>query len=238
MVVDLNKRAGEAGGAGGAGANGEAGESSERSLTRLVTPSQQIERSDKRMDVSIIPSATPLAELFVELSAPLMRAEDETLPPDKWVPQKLLPRHREIMRRLVEGASYMDISEEMGITPQAITLITNSAIFKGELTKLEAEADSNVIRRAEALSHEALDTLKNLMRRARTESVRKTSADSILDRAGYSKIEKRVIASVSGEDVIRELNRRRREAASEPSGDSGSANPSEPTAKVAAPPTT
>jgi hypothetical protein len=180
---------------------------------------------------SFIPGGSDamLTELLADLSAPLMRAEDETRAPDKWTPQKLLPRHREIMRRILEGATREEIAIEMGISPQAITLISNSAIFKSELAKMEAEADFTVIKRAEALSHEALDTLKGLMRGARNEGVRKASADSILDRAGYSKIEKRVIASVSGEDVIRELNRRRREAAAspEPGSDSRAVNPPE-----------
>ena len=62
------------------------------------------------------------------------------------------------------------------------------------------------------MANEALDVLKVLMRNARSESIRKVSADSILDRAGYAKVEKKLIGIVSGEDVIKELNRRRRES--------------------------
>jgi hypothetical protein len=167
--------------------------------------------------------------LLAELAAPLARAEVETLKAHNenggsdWEPNKLMPRHREIMRRLLEGATYIEVAEEMGMHPVSIGLIARTAIFKSELAKLEAEADFNVIKRADQLSGEALDTLKMLMRKARSEGLRKSAADSILDRAGYGKVEKKAIVSVTGDDVIRELNRRRREqsGASSPVPDPG-----------------
>ena len=131
--------------------------------------------------------------------------------PVKWEPKHLNPRHREMMRRLLEGANYRIIAEEMGVHIQTVMLVATSKMFVSELAKMEAEADFNVIKRAESLSHEALDTLKNLMRFGKSELARKSSADSILDRAGYSKVEKKLIGIVNGEDVIMELNRQRRE---------------------------
>lgn len=138
-------------------------------------------------------------------------AELANTAPVKWEPKQLNARHREIMRRLLEGANYRIIAEEMGLHVQTIMLVATSKLFVSELSKMEAEADFNVIKRAEALSHEALDTLKNLMRFGKSELARKSSADSILDRAGYSKVEKKLVGIVNGEDVIRELNRQRRE---------------------------
>lgn len=143
-------------------------------------------------------------------------AEAEALaainPPQKWEPKTLNPRHREIMRRLLEGASYKMIAEEMGIHTQTVMLVATSKLFQSEIAKMEAEADFNVIKKAEALSSEALDTLKNIMRFGKSELARKSSADSILDRAGYGKIEKKIVGIVNGEDVIRELNKQRRDS--------------------------
>ena len=113
--------------------------------------------------------------------------------PVKWEPKHLNPRHREIMRRLLQGASYRIIAEEMGIHVQTVMLVATSKLFTSELAKMEAEADFSVIKTAEALSLEALDTLKNIMRFGKSELARKSSADSILDRAGYSKVEKKLI---------------------------------------------
>ena len=139
-------------------------------------------------------------------------AELANTAPVKWEPKQLNARHREIMRRLLEGANYVTIAEEMGIHVQTVMLVSTSKMFVGELAKMEAEADFTVIKRAENLSHEALDTLKNIMRFGKSDLARKASADSILDRAGYSKVEKKLIGIVNGEDVIMELNRQRRES--------------------------
>jgi len=155
-----------------------------------------------------------LESLIPEALAPKPESAEAELAntaPVKWEPKQLNPRHREIMRRLLEGANYKTISEEMGIHVQTVMLVATSKLFLSELAKMEADADFNVIKRAEALSHEALDTLKNIMRFGKSELARKSSADSILDRAGYSKVEKELIGIVNGEDVILELNRQRRE---------------------------
>ena len=143
---------------------------------------------------------------------PPEKLADDKVPAKRWEVTKVMPRHREIMRRILEGATYVQISAAMGLHVQTIMLICTSPLFRGELEKLEESADFSVVKRAEELSNEALDTLKVLMRNARSEAIRKTSADSILDRAGYVKIEKRIIGIVGGEEVIRELGRRRRSA--------------------------
>jgi DNA-binding CsgD family transcriptional regulator len=144
-----------------------------------------------------------------------MSAEEETQSKythKKWEPKELNNRHREMMRRILEGASYVEIAAGMGLSVVTVSLICSSAIFKEELKKLEEALNLNVIRRAEDLSHEALDKLKVLMRQARSESLQASCAERVLGIAGYSKIEKKQVSVVSGEDVIRELNRRRREA--------------------------
>ena len=154
---------------------------------------------------------SPLIDLIKEEVLPGMTAEEETKPNGRWELKKLNSRHREIMRQILEGATYTEIASVVGMSTQAVMLIANSSIFKEELAKLEAEADGNVIRRAEELSNEALSRLRDHMRRARSEALQASCAEKILGIGGYSRIEKKQIAVVSGEEVIRELNRRRRE---------------------------
>ena len=129
----------------------------------------------------------------------------------RWEPQKLMPRHREIMRRILEGGNYSQIAEQMGISYQAVMLICTSKLFKEELQKLEDKLDCGIIKRADELSGEALDTIKIAMRFAKSEALKLRAAERILDTAGYSKVEKKLVGVVSGEDVIKELNRMRRE---------------------------
>lgn len=167
--------------------------------------------AEKLEGLQPVGGTSPLAELLHDMAFPLMKAEDETKPNGKWEPQKLNGRHREIMRQILEGSSYGEVAASVGMSTQAVMLVANSAIFKEELSKLESSQDWNVIRRAESLSNEALSQLRDIMRQSRSEMRRESAADKILGMAGYSKIEKKAIAVVSGEDVIRELNKRRRE---------------------------
>lgn len=153
----------------------------------------------------------------------------------RWEPLFLRPRHREIMRRLLEGASYVDIAESLGITPQSIMLVATSKMFREEMAKMEAELDYKVQQRAEDLSNEALDKLKVLMRSARSQVLQMSCADKILGIAGYSRIEKKIIGVVSGEEVIKELNRRKREEVFGNSGiNPGKGNSDSPAIKTGA----
>lgn len=122
-------------------------------------------------------------------------------------------KHKEVMRRLVEGASQMQIAEQMGVSQDALSLICNSPLFREELDKVLEKKAYVVADRLEDLANEALDNIKMLMRNARSEMVKKGAAESILDRAGYSRLERKQLFVTTGEDVIKELNRKRAEDA-------------------------
>lgn len=143
---------------------------------------------------------------------PLTAEQEKNPPPQKWEPDILRPRHREILRRILEGATYVEIAEAMGIHKQTVMLIATSKLFQEELHKLESQLDYNIVSRADSMANEALDKIKTLMRSARSEFLQKQCAERILDTAGYSKVERKILGIVTGEDVIRELNKRKREA--------------------------
>jgi hypothetical protein len=147
---------------------------------------------------------------------PLTAEEQKNPPPLKWEVDVLRPRHREILRRVLEGATYIEIADQMGIHRQTVMLIATSPMFQAELAKLEQQRDYAVIQRADSMAHEALDTIKVAMRSARSEFLRVKSAKDMLDIAGYSKIERKIVGIVTGEDVIRELNKKRREMMMKP----------------------
>jgi len=132
---------------------------------------------------------------------------------ERWQPKQLNSRHREIMRRILEGCNLGEIAAAVGISGVAMSLIVTSKLFREELAKLEAKRDDSVLARAESLSNEALDVLKLQMRMARSESIRNRAANDILGIGGYSKIEKKLIGVVNAEEVIKELNRQRRDSA-------------------------
>lgn len=153
-----------------------------------------------------------------DIPPPLKSAEQENVekyqPPEgRWEPDVLRPRHREILRRVLEGSTYQDIADAMGIHKQTVMLVATSKLFRSELAKLEERLDFNIVQRADSMANEALDKIKTLMRSARSEFLQKACAERILDTAGYSKVERKIVGIVTGEDVIRELNKRKRESA-------------------------
>ncbi len=125
--------------------------------------------------------------------------------------KRLKPRHREIIRRLVEGKRPVDIAKQMGIGPQRLSVIMHSPSFVAGLERFMDETDRTVMERIESLSPEALDKIRDMMRKAKSESLQSKMAMEILDRAGYGKVEKEAVLTMSGEEVIKELNRRKAE---------------------------
>jgi hypothetical protein len=166
-------------------------------------------REEYNLDEAILAAPQPARNPG---GAPLTADEQKNPTPQKWEVDVMRPRHREILRRVLEGATYIEIADQMGIHRQTVMLIATSPMFQSELAKLEQERDYAVIQRADSMAHEALDTIKVAMRGARSEFLRVKSAKDMLDIAGYSKIERKIVGIVTGEDVIRELNKKRREA--------------------------
>jgi hypothetical protein len=58
--------------------------------------------------------------------------------------KKLMPRHREILRRVALGQSYVTIAEELDMHPLTISLIMKSPLARLELEKLQSVADETV----------------------------------------------------------------------------------------------
>lgn len=145
--------------------------------------------------------------------APTHGKADESSKASQWALHALNGRHKDIMRRLIEGANLVDVAKHMGVSLDALTIIVNSPLFRAELKKQLEQASREVSARLENLAGEALDYIRQMMRETASEMTRRSCADSILDRAGYGRTEKKQLFVIGGEEVIKELNRRRAEAA-------------------------
>ena len=113
-------------------------------------------------------------------------------------------RHRTLMRYLIAGKTYKEISETLGYSSARISLIANSPLFQEEMEKMRVEIDKTVVSLEGELAHmdggvsatlqdearASLQTIIDLRDRASSERVKQVSALEILDRAGYSKTEK------------------------------------------------
>lgn len=123
---------------------------------------------------------------------------------------QIRPIHREAIRRIVEGQSISQVAKDIGLSRTYVNNLKNhDPLFKSELEKAYVGREMDVLKRIQLTSFEALDVVRELMREGKSENIRLQAAMTILDRAGYSKLEKRVSVVADAETVIRELNRRR-----------------------------
>ena len=104
----------------------------------------------------------------------------------------LLPRHYQILELCLQGFRSKDIAEAVGLTPQAISLITNSPMFQDALARRRADQQGNLDEETAQTEHEALDLLRKHSKDAAQVQVdlleapdgrlALASANSILDR--------------------------------------------------------
>jgi len=73
------------------------------------------------------------------------------MPIDQLRIKKILPRHREIMRRLILGMSQSDIARDMGMSQTHINIICNSPLFKLELGREQSKRTDQISRIQDSL---------------------------------------------------------------------------------------
>ena len=111
--------------------------------------------------------------------------------------KRMLPRYRDLMRRLVCGQKRRQIEQEMNMSSGNYTVIIGSPLFKAELRKMEEELNKQVLdklstskvedivdRKLQAASPEAAEKDIALMRSS-SERVSQRSVFDILDRTGH-----------------------------------------------------
>lgn len=115
--------------------------------------------------------------------------------------KKMLPRYRDLMRRILCGQNRRQIELEMGMSSGNYTVIIGSPLFKAELAKMQVELDKIVLdklstskvedvvdRKLKKASPEAADVDIALLRSS-SEKTRQRSAFDILDRTGHKPTE-------------------------------------------------
>ena len=111
--------------------------------------------------------------------------------------KRMLPKYRDLMRRLICGQSRRQIEQEMGMSSGNYTVIIGSPLFKAELVKMEKELNKQVLDKLstskvndvvdiklQGASIEAADKNIQLMRSG-SERVSQKSVFDILDRTGH-----------------------------------------------------
>lgn len=110
------------------------------------------------------------------------------------------PYHREIARRLVLGEMQSDIARALGLSINRMSVIVNSPLFKLEVKRLEQSRDAGVAdvqQTLQSISPIALEVVERTMYSSKSETLRFSAAQDVLDRAGFGKTSK-VITNVTG----------------------------------------
>jgi len=116
-------------------------------------------------------------------------------------PDKITPRHRALMRRLVAGMPLSDACDDIGFSISRASIIVNSPLFQEEMKRMEgevekgfveAEADRSTDPVRKALSESSAKAAATLDGALSDENavVRVSAAKDILDRTGYAKEDK------------------------------------------------
>jgi len=99
------------------------------------------------------------------------------------------PRHREIMRRKLVGQSNKQIAEELGLSQNRVSVITNSPLFKLELERMMQQADDQLfdaMGKLRELQPDAVNVLHESMHQHEYPHLRLKAAIQVLDRTGIN----------------------------------------------------
>lgn len=124
----------------------------------------------------------------------------ESFPADfkDWEPEVFGQRHKLAVLMHASGMRNKEVAEALGYTQSRVSVILNDPRARAVLeTHAQELADSlqDVRLRLKYYANEALDEIIDEVRHAEDARVRQRAAFGILDRAGYSKIEKKFVAS-------------------------------------------
>lgn len=137
--------------------------------------------------------------------------------------KELRARHQMIMRLHLVGVSQKDIARILEITPQMVSIVQNSDIYKAEFVKMQAATNEKAVedavdirKRIEALAGQSLTVLEEILRDAMTDDkLRADVAFDILDRGGYRAAQKVDHTVNFGQTVQNAYNRRKEIRAAE-----------------------
>ena len=117
-------------------------------------------------------------------------------------------RHREAARMLAMGITKKVVAARLNMTPENLYVISKQPEFKAEIARLHTIRDNgatDIISEFKELSPDAVDELSRVLYTGETERNRMQAAESILDRAGFAKINKSDI-SVKGHVNVSRLS--------------------------------
>lgn len=138
-------------------------------------------------------------------------------------PEELKARHREIIRLELLGLGVSEIAEEMEVSVSQVKYVLGSPLaqqFRQELQQMRDEKVADITARLAEMCPKALDIMQDTLSgeyEDATLPLRLRVAESVLDRAGYSKIVNtrnfNIGTSLSADDIAKLRDRAKAAAA-------------------------
>ena len=114
-------------------------------------------------------------------------------------PERMTSKIHLLVLMDIAGATGNQMSEHSGMTPARVSVIRNSPLFTEERNRKMVELQDKMVEkksssiaegdpieaRLKELASDAVDVYKNILKNGKSEGVKKVTADSVLDRAGY-----------------------------------------------------
>lgn len=131
-------------------------------------------------------------------------------------------RTREVARLLLLGLSVGAVADELGLTPEHVTDIKNSAIFRKHLDDLQEKRDASFVehkRELDRLVGPAIASYEAVLRdgevdgKAVTPALKIKAAGDVLDRTGYGAVRKAAIHSTNTTLTLDDIDEIRKRAA-------------------------
>ncbi len=125
-----------------------------------------------------------------------------------WHPDKFDSRHRLVAQLHAAGLKNVEIEAVTGYSTSRVSVILHDPRAREVIRETESFVSGridDVALRLQLLANEALDKITDLMRDSTDEHVVQRSAFSILDRAGYGKIEKQISIQAQISDKAAEV---------------------------------
>lgn len=113
-----------------------------------------------------------------------------------WQPENWGPRHRIVCQMIAAGFRNKEIAEALGYTEARVSQIRCDPRAHLDVTEFQQRMGDNIIDlnvRLKAHAVEALDEIVDELRNAEDPRIRQKAAFGILDRAGYTPINKSVV---------------------------------------------
>ena len=152
--------------------------------------------------------------------------------------QRIKPRHRDIMRRMIVGQTAKEISIELGMSQSRISVLLDDPLFQSTMEELQTRVEQEFVQ-SRATAMQVLEATAPMAALACHEVVtegtldgekvgaplRLKSAWDVLDRTGNKAAEKRLVGTVDLGDLIADAYQKKHGKAYEKAHDGDQSTP-------------